>query len=59
RLQRMFPGPRYLASTATVSVPLPRLHGEPVGDEELIAWTERLLVNVYGADAVEVVSSAP
>ncbi len=52
RLQRMFPGSRYLAATATVSVPLPRLHGEPMADEELIAWTGRLLTTVYGDDAV-------
>jgi len=43
-------------------VPLPRRHGEPPTDDELIAWVELLLGNLYGAETVrpeQVDSSAP
>jgi len=62
RLQRVYPGARWFAQTKSVSVPLPRRHGEPPTDDELIAWVELLLGNLYGAETVrpeQVDSSAP
>ena len=50
RLQRMFPGARYFAQSAAVSVPLPTSGGGPVDDAELIAWTTQLLVVIFGAE---------
>ena len=47
RLQRMYPGARYLAQGAVVVVPLP---AEPT-DAALIAWTNDLLVAIFGARA--------
>ncbi|GAA4267695.1 transcription-repair coupling factor [Frondihabitans peucedani] len=51
RLQRLFPGARYFAQTKSVTVPMPRKHGEPLPDAELITWVEQLLTSVYGAEA--------
>ena len=50
RLQRMFPGARYFAQSAAVSVPLPTSGGGPVDDAELIDWTTQLLVVIFGAE---------
>ena len=47
RLQRMYPGARYLAAGAAVVVPMPP---EPT-DAQLIEWTSNLLVAVFGAEA--------
>ncbi|WP_307859047.1 transcription-repair coupling factor [Desertivibrio insolitus] len=47
RLQRMYPGARYFAQTKSVSVPLPRKHGESLPDDELIAWVSSLLNAVF------------
>jgi transcription-repair coupling factor (superfamily II helicase) len=46
RLQRMYPGAKYHAAAAAVLVPLPP---EPT-DAQLIAWTNDLLVAIFGAD---------
>jgi transcription-repair coupling factor (superfamily II helicase) len=46
RLQRMYPGARYLAAGAAVIVPLPP---EPT-DTQLIEWTTALLVSIFGAE---------
>ena len=46
RLQRMYPGSRYLAQGNAVIVPLP---SEP-SDSQLIAWTDGLLVAIFGAE---------
>ena len=48
RLQRMYPGSRYLAQGNAVIVPLP---SEP-SDAQLIAWTDGLLVAIFGAAVV-------
>jgi transcription-repair coupling factor (superfamily II helicase) len=48
RLQRMYPGARYLAAGAAVIVPLPP---EPT-DTQLIEWTTALLVSIFGAEVV-------
>jgi len=47
RLQRMYPGARYFARTATAVVPLPKRQGDPVDDDELVAWTEQLLSAIH------------
>ena len=46
RLQRMYPGAKCHAAAAAVLVPLPP---EPT-DAQLIAWTNDLLVAIFGAD---------
>jgi transcription-repair coupling factor (superfamily II helicase) len=51
RLQRMYPGARWFAQTKSVSVPLPRPHGEALPDGELILWVEQLLSSIFGAEA--------
>jgi len=50
RLQRMYPGARYLAAAAAVTVPMPP---SPT-DSQLIAWTSDLLVTIFGAELAEV-----
>jgi transcription-repair coupling factor (superfamily II helicase) len=51
RLQRMYPGSRWFGQTRSVSVPLPRKHGEALPDGELITWVEQLMSAIYGAEA--------
>jgi transcription-repair coupling factor (superfamily II helicase) len=51
RLQRMYPGARWFAQTKSVSVPLPRPHGEALPDGELILWVKQLLSSIFGAEA--------
>jgi transcription-repair coupling factor (superfamily II helicase) len=51
RLQRMYPGARWFAQTKSVSVPLPRPHGEALPDGELILWVEQLMSAIFGAEA--------
>jgi transcription-repair coupling factor (superfamily II helicase) len=53
RLQRMYQGSRYFTQTSTVSVPMPVVNGEPLADADLIAWTNQLLVAIFGAEVVE------
>jgi len=48
RLQRMYPGARYHAAAAAVLVPLP----ESPTDAQLVAWTNDLLVAIFGAEVV-------
>jgi len=45
RLQRMYPGARYMAAAGAVIVPMP---SEPT-DAQLIAWAGELLVAIFGA----------
>jgi transcription-repair coupling factor (superfamily II helicase) len=47
RLQRMYPGSRYVASTGALSVPMPRPNGESLDDAGLIKWTESLLTAIF------------
>jgi transcription-repair coupling factor (superfamily II helicase) len=53
RLQRMYPGAKYFAANASVSLPMPRVNGEPLDDADLIAWTSTLLVAIFGAELAE------
>jgi len=43
RLQRMYPGSRYFTQNGSMTVPMPRINGEPLGDAALIAWAGSLL----------------
>ncbi|WP_460632538.1 transcription-repair coupling factor [Leifsonia lichenia] len=43
RLQRMYPGSKYHAAPKVVTVPMPRVNGEPLDDADLIAWVATLL----------------
>jgi transcription-repair coupling factor (superfamily II helicase) len=54
RLQRMYPGARYLAAGAAVVVPLPP---EPT-DAQLIEWTGNLLVAIFGAEVAAAAAEA-
>jgi transcription-repair coupling factor (superfamily II helicase) len=49
RLQRMYPGAKYFAAANAVSVPMPRVNGEPLGDSDLIDWTATLLAAIFPA----------
>ncbi|TAL41464.1 MAG: transcription-repair coupling factor, partial [Salinibacterium sp.] len=49
RLQRMYPGSRYLAQPGAVTVPLP----SDQGDAELIEWTSNLLATIFAAGEAE------
>jgi len=53
RLQRMYPGSKYFAANASVAIPMPRINGEPLDDADLIAWTNTLLVAIFGAELAE------
>jgi transcription-repair coupling factor (superfamily II helicase) len=52
RLQRMYPGAKYFAQANALSVPQPRVNGEPLDDAALIDWTATLLGAIFPA-AVE------
>ncbi|TFD28146.1 transcription-repair coupling factor [Cryobacterium lyxosi] len=47
RLQRMYPGSRYVSATGALSVPMPRPNGEPLDDNALIEWTKTLLAAIF------------
>ena len=47
RLQRMYPGSRYVSATGALSVPMPRPNGEPLDDNALIEWTKSLLTAIF------------
>ncbi|WP_157156858.1 transcription-repair coupling factor [Diaminobutyricimonas sp. LJ205] len=53
RLQRMYPGSRYFAQTSSISVPLPKQGGEPVGDAELLVWVAGFFDAIFPAPATE------
>ncbi|MEO6505180.1 MAG: transcription-repair coupling factor [Terrimesophilobacter sp.] len=54
RLQRMYPGARYLRAAKAVMAPMPNL--QDTDDAALLAWTSQLLVAIFGA---EVLTPAP
>ncbi|GAB2468484.1 transcription-repair coupling factor (superfamily II helicase) [Conyzicola lurida] len=58
RLQRMYPGSKYFAANASVSLPMPRVNGEPLSDADLIEWTSTLLVAIFGAEIAEATPAA-
>jgi transcription-repair coupling factor (superfamily II helicase) len=47
RLQRMYPGAKYFAAANAVSVPMPRVNGEPLADADLIDWAATLLAAIF------------
>jgi transcription-repair coupling factor (superfamily II helicase) len=49
RLQRMYPGAKYFAAANALSVPMPRINGEPLGDTDLIGWASTLLAAIFPA----------
>ncbi|NEM90715.1 transcription-repair coupling factor [Galbitalea soli] len=49
RLQRMYPGSRYLAQAKALTVPMPRIGGEPLDDAALVDWTATLLGAIFPA----------
>ncbi len=51
RLQRMYPGARYFTQNGSLSVPMPRVNGEPLADADLIEWTGTLLGAIFPAPA--------
>jgi transcription-repair coupling factor (superfamily II helicase) len=51
RLQRMYPGAKYFAQANALSVPMPRVNGEPLADSDLIDWTATLLAAIFPAPA--------
>ena len=53
RLQRMYPGAKYFAAANALSVPMPRINGEPLADSDLIDWTATLLAAIFPAPVPE------
>ncbi|MFC5929582.1 transcription-repair coupling factor [Cryobacterium melibiosiphilum] len=47
RLQRMYPGARYVNATGAITVPMPRPGGVAPNDAELISWTGSLLTALF------------
>ncbi|MFO7689958.1 MAG: transcription-repair coupling factor [Cryobacterium sp.] len=47
RLQRMYPGARYVSSTGAITVPMPREGGVAPEDAALISWTGTLLTALF------------
>jgi transcription-repair coupling factor (superfamily II helicase) len=47
RLQRMYQGSRYLAAAKALTVPMPRVNGEPLQDADLIEWVAQLLGAIF------------
>jgi transcription-repair coupling factor (superfamily II helicase) len=47
RLQRMYPGAKYFAAANALSVPMPRINGEPLADSDLIDWAATLLAAIF------------
>jgi transcription-repair coupling factor (superfamily II helicase) len=47
RLQRMYPGAKYFAAASALSVPMPRVNGEPLADSDLIDWAATLLAAIF------------
>jgi transcription-repair coupling factor (superfamily II helicase) len=47
RLQRIYPGAKYFAAANALSVPMPRINGEPLADSDLIDWAATLLAAIF------------
>lgn len=58
RLQRMYPGSRYFTQNASLTVPMPRVNGEPLDDSALIEWAGTLLGAIFPAPAERTAGSA-
>jgi transcription-repair coupling factor (superfamily II helicase) len=53
RLQRMYPGSRYLAAQHAVLVPMPRVNGDALADADLVAWATSLLDAIFPVAEVQ------
>ncbi|HEY2642461.1 MAG TPA: transcription-repair coupling factor [Galbitalea sp.] len=58
RLQRMYPGAKYFAQAKALSVPMPRVNGEPLDDADLIGWASTLLGAIFPAPVAEPVEAS-
>jgi transcription-repair coupling factor (superfamily II helicase) len=47
RLTRLYPGSKVLGGANAITVPLPRVNGEPLPDAGLVEWVDRLLAAVF------------
>ncbi|QTV79901.1 transcription-repair coupling factor [Microbacterium sp. NIBRBAC000506063] len=47
RLQRLYPNAKLLAAGEALVVPIPRPHGEPLSDADLIAWVGQLFTALW------------
>ncbi len=43
----MYPGAKYFAAANALSVPMPRVNGEPLADSDLIDWAATLLAAIF------------
>jgi transcription-repair coupling factor (superfamily II helicase) len=59
RLQRMYQGSRYFASAKALSVPMPRINGEPLADADLITWVAQLLGAIFPAPVESAAATTP
>ncbi|HEY9476823.1 MAG TPA: TRCF domain-containing protein, partial [Microbacteriaceae bacterium] len=55
RLQRMYPGARYVRAANAVMAPMPSL--ADTDDTTLLEWTSQLLVSIFGAEVLAPASS--
>jgi len=47
RLTRLYPGSKVLSGANAITVPLPKVDGEPLPDAGLVEWVGRLLTAVF------------
>ncbi|MEZ3159620.1 transcription-repair coupling factor [Microbacterium sp. BWT-B31] len=59
RLQRLHPKAKVLAGGEAMIVPLPTAGGAPLGDAELVTWTEQLLEQLWPEKKATVATPAP
>ncbi|WP_409048394.1 transcription-repair coupling factor [Microbacterium sp. HA-8] len=53
RLQRLYPNAKLVQGGDALVVPMPRVGGEPLGDDELIAWVSQLLTALFPEPAAD------
>ncbi len=46
RLQRMYPGSRYIQTSGTITIPLPQIAGETPRDREMLDWVKTVFTNL-------------
>ncbi|MFE5407945.1 transcription-repair coupling factor [Microbacterium sp. NPDC056569] len=59
RLQRLHPKAKLVAGGEAMVVPLPSAGGEPLGDDELIAWVAQLIEQLWPEKKPETDAAAP
>lgn len=59
RLQRLHPKAKLVAGGEAMVVPLPSAGGEPLGDDELIAWVAQLIDQLWPEKKPETDAAAP